>query len=341
MDFLDSRTLKARAGQLLDNRQPSARFLALLHFGAALGVSLVLNLLQLFLSRQIDNTGGLSGLQTRSILATAQTVLQYASMILMPVWQLGFAAASMQWARGHSAAPQTLLTGFHRFWGAIRLFLLRTLAYVLFSFLCVQIGILLLLFMPTPASLDALLGPVLQDAAALEALTADTAAMEAMAPQILEALLPYLAVFGVLYAVAMLLFSYRLRLADFLFLDNPESRALPALLFSAGLMKGRWKKLFLLDLRFWWYYAANALLTIVCYGDTLLELAGIPLPMSADAAFVLFYCVYLVGYLLLNWLFAGHVQTANALFFDTLKENLQTPPPPKPTKVPWDYETEQ
>ena len=91
-----------------------SRAMAVFHTGITVAAALVITILQYVLSEGIGNTSGLSGLGTRSVLETIQTVLRWANMLLVPFWGLGFVYAALQWGRGSYAVRQDLLTGFRR-----------------------------------------------------------------------------------------------------------------------------------------------------------------------------------------------------------------------------------
>ena len=87
---MDLLCTKNRARDTLNNAACDTQKLTLLHTGAALAVSLVLTLLNLLLNRQIDTTGGLAGIGTRSVLELLQSVLSLGSSIAIPFWNWAF-----------------------------------------------------------------------------------------------------------------------------------------------------------------------------------------------------------------------------------------------------------
>ena len=56
----------------------------------------------------------------------------------------------------------------------------------------------------------------------------------------------------------------------------------------------------------------------LCYGDALFSLAGIPLPMSGEAAYFLFYGLFLGVQFLLVWKLRSRVEVSYALFYDII-----------------------
>ena len=97
MEKLNGKKIIARARERLQG--VNTRPLALLHTGVTVGVAFAIMLLQYVLAEGIGNTGGLSGMATRSILETIQLVLQWANTILLPFWSLGFMYVALLSAR--------------------------------------------------------------------------------------------------------------------------------------------------------------------------------------------------------------------------------------------------
>lgn len=336
MGELNARVLKEEARQLLQGTQPSARRIALIHAAAGVGLSLLLSVVNYLLSRQIDQTGGLGGMQLRTTLETVQTLLQYGLLIVMPVWQLGFVAAALHWSRGNAVTPQMLPQCFRKFWPAIRLQLMRLLLSVGLCFLMMQVGTLVYTMLPSGQRLLEQMLPLMENMTTLDPeMLAD--------PSLVSAMVPYTAFCVALCALVLIPLEYRLRMAEFLLLEDPRGSAMASVAISFRLTHRNCFKLLRLDLRFWWYYLLQMLLVGVSSADLLLASLGIALPLSADAAYFVLYGVYALGTLTLSWYAASHVQTANALAYGTLMEQLRAsieqPPREEQPKFNWDYET--
>ena len=84
MNIRQRRQLKAAAARSLQNAAYDPKKLVLIHTAAVLIFFAVLAVVDYLLEQQIGSTGGLSGLGTRTILATAQQVLQLSEQILIP-----------------------------------------------------------------------------------------------------------------------------------------------------------------------------------------------------------------------------------------------------------------
>lgn len=334
METLNAKTIIARARERLAGRD--TRPLTLLHTGVTVAAALVIMLLQFVLTEGIGNTGGLSGMGTRSILETVQMVLQWANTILMPFWSLGFLYVALLWARGKQTRRDDLLAGFRRAGPCLSLLLNRTLLIILVLVVCVNISSIL--YMMTPAASRILelagnYGNTEQLYDHLYSLDAD------QIMTLFQSMIPMVVICCLLSLVLLVPLLYRFRMAEYVILDEPRARGLSAMLLSAALMRRRRWQLFKLDLRFWWYHGLKLLCTMLLYGDLLLEAAGVALPIGGDMAYILFYVLYLAGLFAVEVSFRPRVETAYACAYEQLKEMNpieQKIVPVKPQDMPWD-----
>lgn len=332
MDIRDRRTLKSNAAESLATAPCNPKKLIFLHAGIIAAFTLILSLLEFLLEGQIANTGGLSGLGTRTVLVTIQTVLDYASTVLLPFWNMGYIFAVLGMSRRESVKPTTLLEGFRRFGPVLRLFLLDNLIFIGLAMLCFYPS--MMLFMITPLSQPFL--------AALEPLAADSALWDPTTlmddAAIASALVPMLVLFACVYLVVAIPIFYRFRMANFALVDNPKAGAFAALRSSARMMRrNRWA-LFRLDLSFWWFYGLEALSAVLCYGDVILMKLGIILPISEDASYFLFYALGLAAQTLLYCWARNHVMVTYAKAYDALRQQpAPSAPAPTPKNQPWNY----
>lgn len=287
----DRQLLKSDAANALEQASWKPGKLTLLHAGVSAALALVIAGLQFVLDQQIAGTGGLSGISNRAMLETVKTMLQYANMLLLPFWELGLLWAFLQAGRRQQAHASSLLAGFHRFGPVLRGKLLYVLQIMCWAFIGSYAGSIVYSLSPLsepfykaaePYLNTYLEGGVMDYTLMME----DQAVMAAMVwaiPFILGGM-----------AVAAVPVMYRLRLMDYILLDQPQKGAFFALRASKSLMRGKRMDLFKLDLSFWWFYLLELLITLVCYGDLLLPAFGIDLGLSADAAFFAFYALALV-----------------------------------------------
>ena len=316
-EFMDTKSLVKEAKQAVAAASYSPKKLAALHTGISAAASLLVALLTYLLNTSIGDATGLDGIGTHAAMETAQSMLQLAFSILAPFWGLGFVAAALHLARQQQATPQTLLSGFRRWAPALRMLLLEGVIYFAITFAAVQLGSFLYMMTPFAAPLNQLLEQLAASG------TADTAALTQLLLEldhgalmgIFWSMIPFMALPALAIIVPV---SYRLRMAQFILMDQPQVGALFAIVLSFRLMKKNCLKLFVLDLRFWWFYALEVVVQILCYGDLLLPLVGVELGMDGVLASFLFYALALVGQTGLYVWQKPQVFTSYALFYDGL-----------------------
>lgn len=131
-------------------------------------------------------------------------------------------------------------------------------------------------------------------------------------------MVPLLILTGILLVLVYLPVFYRLRLVDYSLLEHPKEGAWMAFRRSSWMMRGNGMKMFRLDLSYWWYYLLQAVLSVICYGDVLLSMAGISLPWSGEISFFLFYLLSLVGQFALYQLARNRVAVTYAAAYQAL-----------------------
>lgn len=300
---MTNQTILSRAADAVRSARYPARRLTIAYAAVACGIPLAVQLISYLLTRQMDSTGGLGGIGTRTVLSLIQTLVLFAGTAVMPFWNLGYTGATLRIARGELAAPPSLLSGFHRFFPLLRLMLLRALLIMLLAIAAMNAASML--YMLTPASLI-----VMEELESVLAVGETALADPAVVEQLLSLLWPLYLLLGLVLAALLIPISYRLRLTDLSVLDGND-RALPAMLISYRTMRGKCLQLFRLDLHFWYYYLLNALAGALAYGDMLLGL-------ESDLAFWCFYCGSLLAQLAVTVFFAPKLHTACALFYDAV-----------------------
>ena len=325
--------LTKQARQL--SRGEEKRKLAMLHGGVLVGVTLAVTLAQLLLEQQIEKTGGLSGMGLRSILQTVSTVLQAGNSVATPFWNLGFLYAALLWA-GHTAAtPRDLLTGFRRFGPYLRLLIGRYLLTVTCLLCCAYLSAAVYMMTPWAKPVTEFAYSVGMDIEAANGVIAamDTAQMDAM----LKSMIPMLVIWGVMALALLVPLLYRFRMAEFVVLEDRRMGGMVAMLMSARMLRKRRFRLFLLDLRFWWYYLLQVLCLAVCFAESWLPLVGVALPQSLGVSLAL-YGLYLLALFAVHAFLAPRVQTAYALAYTRLRQMEPEQPKPKaaPKNLPWE-----
>ncbi len=289
-----------RTDRSLENA-PNHRRLVLISAGVTALAGLLASALNLLLEQGIGTTGGLGGLGLRSALTTVQSLISILMTVLLPFWAFGYTAVTLKLADGHPVADQDLLHGFRIFRPVLRLILLQELLYMLLALVCMHVGNTLLSFTPLASDVYDLMLPVLLEGGDIASLDPD-ALSQAMIPMFIGCL--------VLFAAVAIPVSYRMRMAQFILLDQPQAGARRAIAESFYITKGNVLALVRLDLHFWWFYLLEAVLAVICYGDVLLPLVGIEI--NGTVAFFLFYVISLALQLALYWQVKNRVSVTYA-----------------------------
>lgn len=319
MDIRNTKQLTQFAAERVDNT-PAVRRIALIYCSLSLGLALLVTVVNYVLGLQMDNLGGLSNLGKKSILSTVQTVLPLVQSMISLCLNVGFMAAMLRVARGQYVSEQTLRLGLDRFWVLLRLTLFRTV--LLASVIMVSIYLGIMLFMMTPLSNEVaqFLLPYLEDVTLLSsAVVMDDTAYAQFASMLWPA---YLICF-VLMGIIGLPMLYAYRMAEYVVIDKPAVGALAALRESKQMMRRNRMKLAKLDLQLWWYYLPLALAMAVGYGDVLLPMVGVELPLSPQISYFLFYGVYLAASFAVYFFLLPRAETTYALAYDGLRPKEQ------------------
>ena len=306
MAFPDFRSIKQTAYHQVE-QMPNARRLMLLHAGVPAIISMALTVLSYLLSCMIDDTGGLGGLDTRSLLESGQSMLQILSMIFSLFWAYGLHRIVLRWSVAERAWDQDLLAGFHHFGPVIRTGLLQAFLYFAMVFVALQVSTLVFSMTPWATPMVELTQQLLEDP---NFMPTEAELWDAMKPY-----LPFLLIGLVVLVVPMF---YRLRMMEFVLMDQPQNGALYAFRVSRYLMRGNCLKLLKLDLKFWWFYLLELLTACIFYADLALPLLGVELSLSEDTLFFVACVLGLAAQMALYVWRKGQVMTAYALVYREL-----------------------
>lgn len=333
MDIRNRPALKQLAHERLAQQTYSPGQLALIHAGIASAVLLVITALNFFLSQQVETTAGLSGMGLRSVLQTAQMVLQYASSILLPFWQIGFIFTAIGMARGVQVHPRDLAEGFRKFRPALGLMLLRGLLYGLMAIPCMYLSSIVYTFTPAGRKMMEQLIPLMESGADMAQL--QTALLEQSYEQFLSTLWPVFVIFLVIYGLVAVTMFYRFRFADHLVMDNGPMGAWRALAQSSRITRKHRLTLLRLDLSFWWYYALLLLTMLISNADLLLGYLAVELPLDPGLLYLLTYALGLGAQVLLFAFAGSHMHTTIAAAYDSLLQQSSQQPKPTAPELPW------
>ena len=318
--MIQNRELKQQAEGKLRSA-PQHKKLSLYYAGILCVISVVFMLADQLISMVFPETGGLSTIGLRSFLSTLSSILPIVSFILSMCLSFGFLGGMVRVSRGQYTSPNALRTGFERFFPLLRLTALKALIITGLSIGATYLTSLIYTLSPLSDSLVEALTPALSSGSLLSegTLTLDPATIEAIyaaTPAMLAIFLAVMLVFG----VPML---YRLRLADYVLYDHPETGALYALRQSRLMMRGNRWAMFQLDLSFWWYYLLLAAAAVVAYGDVVLSLLGVSLPLSGTVSYFLFFALSLIADFAVYYFALAKVEVTYAGAYDAIVPRQQ------------------
>lgn len=315
MALRDRNGLRETARQRLETAALDPRKLVLVYAGVSAGIMLLVTGLNFLLSGQIASTGGLGGLGTRAVLETVMEVLRLAVNLLLPFWNMGYLYCTLKIVRGQNFDLKDLLAGFQNFGPVLRLTFLYSLQFLMLGILWFYPSVLVYSLSPLSAPLMELMEPFVQSGTEI---VLDDAMMMAAT----EAVMPMFIIYGVVFLIAAAPRFYNYRMAFYALLDDPKAGARMALGRSTQMMRGKRLDLLKLDFGFWWFYLLDALTLALCYGDLLLKMMGITLPISAEGSYFLFYLLYLVTQLGLYVWARNTVECTYAAGYDAMLEQL-------------------
>ena len=293
-----------------------AKRIAAIYAGLTLGMSALVTLIGVLLDLQISQTTGLSGMGLRTILSSVQSVLPILSALVTLCLEVGYQASMLRVARGQFVSPQTLRLGFNRFWVLLRCTVLEGL--ILFGICFGGIYLATMIFMLTPLSSRAveLLTPVLEN---VTLLSPEVVMDDALYSQLMQAMIPAFVICILTVGLLAVPVLFRLRMVRYVIIDRPGIGAMAALRESRKMMKGNCLRLLKLDVRLWWYYAANILVMLLCYGDMLLPLAGVNLPWSDTVSYYVFFVLYLAAQFAVYYFLRNPAETSYAIAYDAIR----------------------
>lgn len=314
--------LDANAERELSAANVPPRKLVLYHSLITAGAVLLTALVQLLLQNQIANTGGLSGMDSRAVLSTVETLLSGCVRISLPFWQFGLTFAIWSIHRQRQTEFSDLTLGFRNLGPVLRFLLLNGLilvgaAIVLIYPLC---GILMVTPLGAPA-VQAVEAQIAAGVTDMNAMTED--------PVLLAAVMPLAGVSILLSSVVLIPLSYRLRMGRLALAEDPKAGAVSAVRKSMNITRKNCMALFRLDLHFWWYFLAMGLTNLLTYGDGICAAMNIALPFSATAQYFLFAVLGLAAQTALLGAFGAKIELTYASAFDAMVEDSSHRPVPR------------
>lgn len=316
MNIRDRRAIHHTAAQVLESAPGNPTRIMLVYAGVSCLLALLVTVLTQTLGNRISNTGGLSNIGLRSALSTVLFLLPIVQSLFLLGWELGYIASMMGVARKQETTPYTLLSGFRRLIPLLASSLLQGLIYLALAILSFSVSSNIFLLTPLSRSFVETVTPLMNEVSVLNPdLTMDEATMAAIS----DTMLPMLIIFCIVYAILLIPTFYRYRLVPYCLLDQQNRGGFAALRTSRQLMRRNGFALFRLDLSFWWYYLLQVLAVALSYGDTLLPLMGVSLPLSDTVSFYLFYLLSLGTQMVLFYFALNRVSVSYILAYESLK----------------------
>ena len=315
MDLRNTREIKGFAAERVQ-QSPSQKEIVLIYAGLSLGLTAFVTVLSYVLGLQIDQFGGLSNLGKKTMLSTLQSMLPFVQSLVNMCLNVGYLAAMLRVARGMYTSPQTLRLGFDRFWLLMRCAVFQGMIITAVMFVCLYFGIMIYMLTPFSNAAVEIVTPLLSQTSML-----DTSIVidDATYAQLMNAMLPAFAICGILFLGLGMPVFYNYRMVNYVIIDKPAIGALMALRESKRMMRGNRMALLKLDVSLWWYHLATGAAAVLCYGDVLLPMLGVQLPVSETVAYFGFYGLYLLASFGIHFFLRNRVEAAYALAYDAVK----------------------
>lgn len=304
-------------GKKLIREKKDYKKMVAVHTAVSTGAILLLYLVNLLCDYWMSDLSGLSSMGKMAVLKTIPQVLSVAISVAQLFFVAGLWHLAMQAVRGESSSFSRLTAGFFRLGPLLRYNLMLAVLGFFVCMLSINITPILAMVIPVPRELEEIM--MQMDKEAIQ----DLSALLEQLP--LETCLPYfIGVSVILLAVcsgAGLFLRYRFLMAGYLLMDNKGMGAMAALSISSLITKGSRTNLFKLDLRFWWYYLLQLLLSAVPILPLVWELTALPLPMEMPWFTLLCYGVYGVLSIGLAFFVGARRHAAQAMAYEQLKQN--------------------
>lgn len=314
MDIRNRSELKRSAARALA-RGRDPKKLVTTYALALTAIAAILTLVNAWVSIQYEGTGGLGNLGLRSMLGTVQTVLPMVQTVLVLCVEFGYLGGMLRIARGQYADHTDLKAGFRRFGPILRLTLLQGFLYFGMGFVSLYLAMNIFLLTPMAGPLVELLMPIIE--------AGGTMLDDATLLQANQMMIPMYILFALLFLVLAMPMVFRLRMANYVLMDNPQAGAFAAFRESRKMMRGNCIHLLKLDLSFWWFYVLDVFASALSYGDVILDSLGIPLPFSAEVSAYIFYGLYLAVLFAINYFLRNQVEATYIMAYDSIHEKPQ------------------
>ena len=319
MNLINIREIKEVSQQRLEQSSVQKK-IVVIYAALVLGLTALTALTSYLLGLQMDNYGGLSNLSKRSLISSIQSMLPFAQSLLTMCLDLGYLAAILRIARGMYTSPQTLRLGFDRFWLILRCSIFRGLILMGAMLACMYAGVIIYMLTPFSKAAMEILSPIISQVSLLDTGIVIDDATYAL---LMKAMLPAFGICGILALAVGAPIYYSYRMVEYVVIDKPGIGALIALRESKKMMRGNRLQLLKLDVSLWWYYLPAAAATVLCYGDVLLPMLGVELPVSSEVAYFGFYGLYLAASFGVHYYLRNRAEVCYGLAYEAVKPQPQ------------------
>ena len=298
------------------HQSASQQKIVMIYAALTLGLMLLVTVTNYVLGLQMDNFGGLSNLGKRTMLSSVQSMLPVVQSLVIMCLDLGYLAAMLRIARGMYTSPQTLRLGFDRFWLLLRCGIFKGLIMTGVTFVSMYLGIMIFVLTPFSKAAVEIIAPIISQ---VSLLNTEIVIDDVTYGLLMEAMLPAFGICGVLLLILGGPMYYNFRMVNYIIIEKPAIGAMMALRESKKMMKGHRLQLLKLDLSFWWYYLATGVAMVICYGDILLPMLGLELPVPEVVSFFGFYVLYLAASFGVHYFLRNRVEVCYGLAYDAVK----------------------
>ena len=315
MNVKNTRAIRTAAQEALSVHQ-DPQWIPLVYAGISAVLSLAVTVISYVLSLKIEGMTGLANMGNRAIFSTVKTVLPFAQLLFLMVWEMGYHICALRFARRRYVDLTDLKAGFPKLGAVLRTKLLTVAVYLGLAIAAMYASVFIFMLLPISNAFYEIMEPLLDSTTILSGgLVIDDATLAAAA----AAIWPVFLIFAAIFAVLGLPISYSFRMVPYCVADNSHRGAAMILKESRTMMKGKKLSLFKLDLSFWWFFLLEGIVTTVAYLDSILPLAGITLPWSETISYYGFYIISLIGQVLLSWAFLNRISVSRACFYEAIR----------------------
>ena len=242
------------AAQRLRDQGSGFRKLVWIHSAAPVVVSAVLLLLTL-ISGLIAPEGGLSNMETHTMITTVLTLLQIAATVAALFWDAGLNYIVLGFLRGREIKTASLTKGFSKVRPILGSWIFRWCNYMLLMMVSGTVSSLLMSFVPV------------SDDMYQQVLAFTTNPVFPLHESVLTLACIYFAIYLAVLGVILMPAVYRHRLTAYCIMEDQPVRGLRAVMQSTMLMRGSRRELLKLDLRFWWFYLGEIVVLALSLGQ--------------------------------------------------------------------------